>query len=141
MEEKILVEDSQKILTPVIDKGNLYSIILIVVSICTLYITIMTHQIWIAFFIVIPLLYISRKEEEKRGGKNLKQRIFEELSKIANFLFMLTLIVIVIALFFKIGFLFTAILVGISFKSYNYISGVIIRRNFEKHNSVKSEVF
>jgi len=141
MEEISLNEESEKIFSPEIDKGNLYGIILIVVSICTLYITIVTHQIWIPFFIVIPLLYISRKEVGNQGNLSLKLRFLRELSKITNFLFILTIIGFILTLFLKIGFIITVILVLLSFKFYNYFTGVITRRIFEKHNKLKSEVF
>ncbi len=141
MEDVTLKDETEKIFSPEIDKGNLYGIILIVVSICTLYITILTQQIWISFFIVIPLLYISRKEEEDQVKKNLKRRFLNEFSKIANFLFILTIIVGIIALFFSIGFIATVIILLISFKFYSYFSGVIIRKRYEKHNKVKIEAF
>jgi len=139
MEDINLDEESEKFLSPEIDKGNLYGIILIIVAIFTLYISIITHQIWISFFIVIPLLYISRKEEEEQVKKSLKRRFLNEFSKILKFLFIIIIIGGIIVLFFRIGFLVTAILVLISFKFYNYFSGVITRKRFEKHNKVKIE--
>ncbi len=130
-------EEAEKIFSPETDRSNMYGIIFIIVSIIVVYVSIITHQIWAAFFIVIPFLYISRKEEQGQK-KKIKARVLSEISNIMNFVYILFLIGIVFLLFIKIGFLITAIIVIVAFKSWSYISGAITRRNFEKHNDSKS---
>ncbi len=133
-------EEEEKVHFPKVDRSRLYSILLIIFIIVSIYVSIIIDQIWISFFIIIPILSLSKREEISQVKVDLKQLVLNSFSKLVKFIVILAIIGICIFLFIKIGLFFTVILIFISFSLYKYISVTINRRNFEKSKKLKSEV-
>ena len=134
-------DETEKVYYPKIDRSKLYSSILVIISIITIYISIMTNKIWITFFIVIPFAYISRAEEQKQGNRSFLRQVGELISQLAKLIFICVVLGFFIFLLMKIGILYTVILIYVSFKLYTSITAAITRKNFEKYRKIKSEVF
>lgn len=134
-------DETEKVYYPKIDRSRLYSSILVIISIITIYISIMTNKIWITFFIVIPFAYISRAEEQKQGNRSFLRQVGELISQLAKLIFICVVLGFFIFLLMKIGILYTVILIYVSFKLYTSITAAITRKNFEKYRKIKSEVF
>ena len=134
-------DETEKVYYPKIDRSRLYSSILVIISIITIYISIMTNKLWITFFIVIPFAYISRAEEQKQGNRSFLRQVGELISQLAKLIFICVVLGFFIFLLMKIGILYTVILIYVSFKLYTSITAAITRKNFEKYRKIKSEVF
>ena len=133
-------EEEEKVHFPKVDRSRLYSVLIIIGFIIWIYIAIMTNLAWTVFFIIIPILSLSKREEISQAKVDLKQLVLNSFSKLVKFIVILAIIGLYIFLFIKIGLFFTVILIFISFSLYKYISVTINRRNFEKSKKLKSEV-
>lgn len=126
---------------PKIDRGRLYSVLLIILIMVLVYISIIINQFWIAVFVIIPILSISKREEVSQAKFDLKQKAIDSISQLVKIVIISVVVGSIIFLFIKTGILITSILIFISFSLYSYISATFTRRNFEKSNTMKSEVF
>ena len=141
MSDDITFDEEDKILHfPKVDRSRLYSVLLIIGILITIYISIIMNMFWISVFIVIPILSISKREEVSQAKINWKQKAIDGFSQLVKIVLIATIIGSFIFLFIKTGILITTILIFISFSLYRYISVLITKRNFEKNNKMKSEV-
>jgi hypothetical protein len=141
VEDITTIEEEEKVFFPKVDRGRLYSVILICVITVAVYTSIILNMFWISVFIVIPILSVSKREETSQAKFNLKMFVLDSLSNLVRLVVISAIIVLYLYLFIKIGILITVILIFISFLLYNYISTSIIRRNFIKNKRMKSEVY
>ena len=133
-------EEEEKVHFPKVDRSRLYSILLIIFIIVSIYVSIIIKQIWISFFIIIPILSLSKREEISQVKVDLKQLVLNSFSKLVKFIVILAIIGLYIFLLIKTGIFITVILIFISFLLYRYISASITRKNFKKSKKLKSEV-
>ena len=134
-------EEEEKNLFPKVDRGQLYSILLIILIMTSVYISIIINKFWISVFIIVPVLSISKREEVSQAPVKFKQLALDSFWKLVRIILISAIVGVFLYLFVQIGIFITTILIFISFSLYNYTSTAIIRRNFEKNNQIKSEVF
>ena len=141
MVEDIIIEEEEKVHFPKVDRSRLYSVLLIILIMVSIYISVVMNMFWIAVFIVIPILSMSKREEVSQAKFNWKQKAIDGFSKLMRIILILMIVGLLIYFLIEFGILITTIIIFLSFSLYSYISASITRRNFKKNNRVKSEVF
>jgi len=123
-------EEEEIVYFPKVDRGRLYSVLLIIVIMVSIYVSIVINMFWISVFVVIPILTISKREEVSQEKFDLKQKAIDGFSKLMKIILISTVVGASLFILIQWGILFTTIV----------ISAIITKRNFEKNNWVKSEV-
>ncbi len=135
-----IIKDPDIVHFPKVDNSRLHSIILIFLSILSIYIAIMINQIWVTVFVVIPLLYISKAEEQKQAKRNWIKLVREVFSGILKFIFIISISVFFFFLMGQIGVIIPVIFIIVCVKLYFKKRSTIIRKKFLE-NRTKCEVF
>lgn len=110
------------------DRNKLYAVIFIVFAMVGVYVSILIHQLAIAFFIIIPILYLSRREIQEYS---FKLQIAKSLIGFLRLIQILTLIAVFVFISKNVGFIITTLIFFVGFKLWNYYSHKRIRKDQE----------
>jgi len=141
VEDNTTSEEEEIVFFPKVDRGRLYSIILILIIMLAIYASIILNKFWISVFIVLPILSFSKREEVSQAKFDLKQKAIDSFSQLVKIVLISGVVGASLFLLIQWGILISTIVIFISFSLYSYISTTITKRNFEKSNTMKSEVF
>jgi len=134
-------EEEEIVFFPKVDRGRLYSVLLIILIMVSIYVSIVINMFWVSVFVVIPILTISKREEVSQVKFDLKQKAIDSFSQLMKIVLISAIVGASLYLLIQWGILISTIIIFISFSLFSYISATITKRNFEKSNKMKSEVF